>query len=87
MDAITVPALLSGGMSVLASVAVFLFLRLEKSKNDYITDLKAEHSKRIEDKDRATAALLAQNDRLHSSLERMADIVESHQTGMRTPGS
>lgn len=76
-------ALLSGAVASLSGVAVFLFLRLEKAKNDYVTDLKAEHAKRLEDKDKATAALLAQTDRMHSQLDRMADLLET--TGKKIP--
>lgn len=77
-------ALLSGAVASLSGVAVFLFLRYEKATKDYVADLKAEHGKRIEDKDKATAALLAQTDRMHSQLDRMADLLETT-SGKRTP--
>ncbi len=91
MDPVTVPAVMSAGMSALAGTVVFLFLRLEKVRQEQRADaqaslaaLQAEHAKRLDDKDRSTAALLAQNDRLHSSLERMSDLVETT-IGRKTP--
>jgi hypothetical protein len=77
-------ALLSGAVASLSGVSVFLFLRLEKAKSDYIADLKAEHAQRIADKDKATAAILEQSNRAHNLIDRMTDIFET-QTGKRIP--
>jgi hypothetical protein len=77
-------ALLSGAVASLSGVSVFLFLRLEKAneKKDqaqaaYVADLKAEHSQRIADKDKSTAAILAQSDRAHNLVERLTDVFEA----------
>lgn len=70
-------ALLSGAVASLSGVSVFLFLRLEKAKSDYIADLKAEHAARLADKDKATTAVLAQSDRAHNLVDRLTDIFET----------
>lgn len=77
MDPITVPALLSGAVTALSGTAVFLFLRLEKAKETYIADLKAEHAARLADKDKATAAILEQSNRAHDLVDRLTDVFET----------
>lgn len=85
MDATAIPqSLLAGACATLSGVIVFLFLRLEKAKNDYVVDLKAEHAARLADKDKATSAILEQSNRAHNLVDRMADIFEQT-TGRKIP--
>lgn len=92
MSAEDVVKLLLGALGVAGSVIAFLFYRIEKANGkletasaNYITDLKAEHAQRLSDKDKATTALLTQNDKLHLSLERVSDILEMRTSGKKIP--
>lgn len=65
MDAITVPALLSGAVTALASALVFLFLRLEK--------LNSDHKQELRENGKALAEMVKQ---LTQAIERLSDLEE-----------
>jgi len=93
MSAEDVIKMLVGLLTGAGGVIAFLYLELRKKDKahtdemralakQYQDDLKAEHSQRLVEKDKATTALLEQSNRAHNMVDRLTDVFES-MTGKR----
>lgn len=66
-------------------LALSLWANLKQyQRNQELHELRLdERAKRLDDKDKATEVLLERNDRVHSTLDRVADVLQAN--GMKTP--
>ena len=65
-----------GAVGLLLAALVWALVRSEKENEALRGELKAEHTARLDDAKKNAEAMLAMSDKVHSTVDKLADIAE-----------